>query len=233
MVPGMTVALRPARATISPASSYHEQWPPPATWTTPATGSLASATSAGARCPVNVGHPTWSSTTVELIAFGGEPQDRGRKAGSGGAEQPRRAHDRVTVGSRLGDRALARELRAAVRRRRPDRVGLDVRAALGAVEHVVAGDVDRPRPLRPGGARDVPAPGPLTASARDSSASAPSTSVHAAQLTTTSGRCSAMAACDGAAVGDVELGAGEPDQARGPRPWPRSARLGPASRRRL
>src|ERR1700693_1018735 len=55
----------------------------------------------------------------------------------------------------------------------------------------------------------LPAPAPLTASAPAAASSAPSTSVHAAQLTTTSGRARFTAR---RGVGDVERGARERDR---------------------
>ena len=122
---------RRAAANVAAARSYHEQEPPPATWRTPAERALGDrARSAGARWPVKVGQPTWSSTTVELVALAGEPQHRGDEVRAVRAEQPGGAHDRVRAGRGGRDGALARELGAAVGAERRGRRGLEVR--LGA-----------------------------------------------------------------------------------------------------
>ena len=59
------------------------------------------------------------------------------------------------MGYGLGDRLLPGELGAAVLGARGDRVGLDVRRALLAVEHVVGRDVHDPRPGGRGRSGDV------------------------------------------------------------------------------
>src|SRR5438067_7828019 len=64
VVVGATSIARPALATISRANSYHEHSPPPARWRIASGRVVASSVSAPARCPVNVGQPTWSSTTL-------------------------------------------------------------------------------------------------------------------------------------------------------------------------
>ena len=114
----------PDPATISRANSYHEHSPPPATWTIPtgrAAGRAANPTSAAARCPVNVGQPTWSSTTFSSSR---SAASRRIVAGKHGPKAPN-SHDERTIvwvpGASARDLALPGELRAAVRRHRPDR----------------------------------------------------------------------------------------------------------------
>src|SRR5580700_8777399 len=72
----------------------------------------------------------------ELVALAREPEDGRRKAGTEGAEQPGRAHDRVAAGRLHSHLALPGELRTAVRRHRPDNIGFDVWRMLGPVEYV-------------------------------------------------------------------------------------------------
>ena len=123
-----------------------------------------------------------------LVALGAEPQHRVDEVLAVRAEHPRGADDRVRRRRRGRHRALARELGAPVG---ADRAGGRV---LGVRRRRVARRrrsrsrrgrcARRPRPpRRPGG----PAPSPLISVACASSASAPSTSVHAAQLITASG----------------------------------------------
>ena len=116
-------------------------------------GALASVAiaSASARCAVNVGQPTWSSTTVSSSRSAARRSIVAGKHGPPRAEQPRGADDRVAPGAAPRDRELARELRGAVDRQRARRVRFEVWRALGAVEHVVAGDVDRSTRPRPRG----------------------------------------------------------------------------------
>ena len=115
---------------ISTANSYQEHSPAAATCTHARAGvcAVASATSAGARCPVKVGQPTWSSTTVSVSRSAASLQHRRREARAGVAEQPGAADDRVAVGRGQRDRPLAQQLGRAVDRARTGRVGLDVRA---------------------------------------------------------------------------------------------------------
>src|SRR5438309_701768 len=58
-----TPGSRPAPSRIARAKSYRETAPAFATWNIPGTGRSASASTASARSPVQVGDPTWSSTT--------------------------------------------------------------------------------------------------------------------------------------------------------------------------
>ena len=92
---------------------------------------------------------------LELVPFRRESQDRRREARTAHTEQPRGPHDRVALGRFRRHPALAGQLRAAVRGHRPDHVGFHVRRSLGAVEHVVARDVDRPCAARARSARHV------------------------------------------------------------------------------
>ncbi len=124
----------------------------------------------------------------DLVLVGREAQHRLDEVAAADAEQPGGADDEVAlVGG--GGRLLAGQLGAAVGGERRGLVGLHVGRALGAVEDVVAGDVDdgwrRPSAAA---AATLPAPAPLTAIAASSASSAPSTSVQAAQLMTTAGR---------------------------------------------
>src|SRR6185436_13953288 len=64
VVHGRTSTSMPARSKIARANSNQEQEPEPATCRNPCPCPSASATSASARWPVNVGQPTWSSTTL-------------------------------------------------------------------------------------------------------------------------------------------------------------------------
>src|SRR5439155_7055725 len=58
-----TPGSRPASSRIARAKSYRETAPAFATWNVPGTARSASASTASARSPVQVGDPTWSSTT--------------------------------------------------------------------------------------------------------------------------------------------------------------------------
>ena len=178
----------------------------------PAGASSHSSTSAAARWPVKVGQPTWSSTTLSSSRSAASLRIVGGEARAARTEQPGRADDRVRAGRGFGDRPLARELRAAVGRRRVGRIGLDVRVALVPVEHVVARDVDRPRARRGGRARDVPGAGAVRGER-----------IRLVRLGSVDvGPCRAVDDCvgrgardqpvDGFCVGDIELGARERDR---------------------
>ncbi len=79
-----------------------------------------------------------------LVAVLGEPQHRAHEVVPGRAEEPRRPDD-----PGLGPRGrLAEQLRATVCGERIRPVGLDVRLALPAVEHVVGGEGDERRAER-------------------------------------------------------------------------------------
>ena len=95
----------------------------------------------------------------ELVALRRQVQDGGRKARSAGAEQPGRADDRVLARRLQRDLELTGQLRSPVHRQRPRRVGLEIRLALDAVEHVVTRDVDHPRAAPRGRTRHVPGAG--------------------------------------------------------------------------
>ena len=90
----------------------------------------------------------------DLVALRAEREHRVDEVAAAGAEQPRRAHDRVR-GVGRATRALARELRRAVDAERADGVGLEPRLALGAVEDVVGRDVDDQRADLAAAAGDV------------------------------------------------------------------------------
>ena len=60
---GSTRVSEPVRAKISRANSNQEHEPEAAMWWTPKSSVCASFARASARWPVNVGEPTWSSTT--------------------------------------------------------------------------------------------------------------------------------------------------------------------------
>ena len=128
----------PARAKISRANSNHEQEPEAATWWTPKSSVPASSDE---RLGEVAGEGRAADLVVDHPHLGPQPEHRLDEVLAAGAEQPRGARDEVArVG--LGRRALARELGAPVRRERVDRVRLQVRLALGAVEDVVARHVD-------------------------------------------------------------------------------------------
>ena len=138
---------------------------------------------------MNVGHPIWSSTTFSSSRFRREPQDRRREARTAGTEQPRGPHDRVALGRFRRHLALAGQLRAAVRGHRPDHVGFHVRRSLGRRRtRSRSRRGSSMRRTRAAARATLPAPAPFTDWAPSSSRSAPSTSVHAAQLITTSAR---------------------------------------------
>ena len=146
----------PVAANVAAARSYHEQAPAPATWRSPSRRSSAIRTSACARCPVNVGQPTWSSTTLSSSRSPREPQHGGDEVAAVRAEQPGGADDRVRAGRRGGDGLLAGELGAAVgalrHRSRPTRCTASARVA---VEDVVRRDLDDERAGALRGGRDV------------------------------------------------------------------------------
>ena len=147
----------------------------------------------------------------DLVALGAEPQHRRDEVRAARAEQPRGADDRV-LGVRLGDRALAGELRAAVglQRRRRRRTRPTARAwSRRRRSRSRRGRRARPPPRRP--RATLPAPSPLTAQRPASSLSAPSTSVKAAQLTTAPGSAAVTTPRDMVGVGDVEVGMRERD----------------------
>ena len=127
----------------------------PVAWKTPTSPARSAiSTSAAARWPVQVGPPRWSVTTLTSSRSCAEAQHRRHEVAPARAEQPRGPHDRV-LGVGLGDRVLARELRAPVGLQRRDGVGLDPRLALGAVEDVVGRDVHDARARAAAAARDV------------------------------------------------------------------------------
>ena len=132
----------------------------------------SSPSSAGARCPVHVGQPTWSVT--DLHRRQRSPARRSivaAKLRPSSAEQPGRAHDRVRAATppapRARPRASSRRTPSGARSGRTRRYG---RAAAGCVarrdpvEHVVGRDVQhrRCRPPRPR-ARGCRRPSALTA----------------------------------------------------------------------
>ncbi len=80
----------------------------------------------------------------DLVALGAEAQHRPDEVVADRPEEPRGAHDPGP----LAGRRLAVELRAAVGAERMGRVGLEVGLALGAVEDVVAREVDERRAER-------------------------------------------------------------------------------------
>ena len=137
---------RRCAAKVAAARSYQEHAPPPATWRMPVAARSASATSAAARWPVKVGQPTWSSTTVSVVALA-------REAQHGGDEVARRARRTATrcgrSRARRGRRRRRRARRRAwsARRRRAARSGTTRRTArrARAVEHVVRGHLDGER----------------------------------------------------------------------------------------
>ena len=140
-----------------------------------------------------VGQPTWSNTTPQLVALG--PR---RIMVSTKLLPPRpKSHEEHDEMARVGRRrgSLPGELRAPIGRDRARPIGLDVGRALLAVEDVVARHVDHARSGRRHLARGVAVP-PASSAGRSS---APSTSVNAAQLTTTSGRIRATACFTAAA----------------------------------
>ena len=156
---------------------------------------------------MNVGRPRWSSTNAS-----GPPGRPGRRQPQHGrhhvgavlAAHPRRAHD----GGRRPERrglALAGELRRAVHRQRVRLVPLAVRPVERAVEHVVGARRGRGgRRRRRSASASQRTARALAANARSGSPSQASTAVHAAELTTTSGRTVVISAEHGVAVGDVE-----------------------------
>ena len=162
--------------------------PPPAMWWMPKSSPSISCASASARCARVGGAADLVGDDEHLGLLAAEPQHRLDEVRAAEAEQPGGADDEVArVGDR--DRGLARLLRAAVGRDRRGQVGLDVGRAACAVEDVVAREVERPWRRRwPRPPRAAPRPSSLTRIASRSLASAPSTSVQAAQLTTASGR---------------------------------------------
>ena len=89
-----------------------------------------------------------------LAVVGGEAQHRLDEVGAADAEEPGGADDEVALVGGRG-RLLAGQLGAAVGGERRGLVGLDVGGALGAVEDVVAGDVDDAGADRGGGGGDV------------------------------------------------------------------------------
>ena len=92
-----------------------------------------------------------------LAVVGRKAQHRLDEVAAADPEQPRGADDEVAfVGGR--GRVLAGELGPAVGGERRRLVGLDVWLALGAVEDVVAGDVDDAGAAGCGGRGDVPRP---------------------------------------------------------------------------
>ena len=117
-----------------------------------------------------------------LGLLGGHPQHRLDEVRAADAEQPRRADDEV---ARVGDlrRGLAGLLRAAVGRDRARQVGLDVRASPWRRRRRSRWRRrGRSAPWAAAVAATIPAAVSLTRIAPRSSASAPSTSVQAAQL---------------------------------------------------
>ena len=145
-------AERPPARRSPRANSNHEHCPPAGdVRRRPAGGSPRRARPARrARWPVNVGQPTWSSTTVSSSR---SAASRRIVSGKHGPPAPNSHEERTIVcalGRGLGDRALAGELRASVRRTAGP-IGSDSTygSRLRAVEHVVARDVDRPRARAP------------------------------------------------------------------------------------
>src|ERR1019366_1335741 len=63
LVVAVTRTSYPVAAKIACANSCREQCPAAAAWKMPARRSAAISISFSARCPVNVGQPTWSVTT--------------------------------------------------------------------------------------------------------------------------------------------------------------------------
>ena len=126
----------------------------------------ASATSASARWPVNVGQPTWSSTTLSSSR---SPARRRIVAGKQGPSAPN-SHDVRTIvcasGRAARHRALAGELRAPVRRERGGRRRTrgTARAWSRRRRSRWRRGSSRRRP-RPPPRATWPAPAPLTASA--------------------------------------------------------------------
>ena len=127
-------------------------------------------------------------------------------------------------------RPAARRRASSARRRRAGSTASDssasrLAACRVAVEDVVGRDVDDARAaLGRRARRRCPRPSPLTAVAAASAVSAPSTSVHAAQLTTARGSAAAIDAAHVVGVGDVELGAGEGDDVVPQPAWRRRRR---------
>ncbi len=93
----------------------------------------------------------------DLAVIGGEAQHRLDEVAAADAEKPRGADDEVALVGGCG-RVLPGQLRAAVGRERRRLVGLDVGLALGAVEDVVAGDVDDAGAVLGGGGGHVARP---------------------------------------------------------------------------
>ena len=143
----------PVAANAAAARSCQEHEPAPATWRMPPSRRSAISTSAAARWPVNVGQPTWSSTTVSASR---SSASRSIVATKLPPWRPN-SHDVRTIawepGAASRDGELARELRAAVGAERAGGRRLAVRLARGAVEHVVGRDLDdeRARRARRGG----------------------------------------------------------------------------------
>ena len=150
-----------------------------------------------ARCRVKGGHPTWWVTTAtSRRPAAASASIVATKLGPPGPNSHAGADDHGVIGRGVEHRALARQLGPPVGRDRRRRIGSRrTVASRRAVEHVVGRDLDELRPQRrERAAARYPAPAPLTRErAAGSSASAPSTSVHAAQLTITSGALSATA----------------------------------------
>ena len=147
---------------ISRAKPFQDT-PAPARWTSPRTPRSSRPSSAGARCPVQVGQPTWSSTTSTASRSPGEREHRGDEVAPAEAEQPGGPRDGV---ARRGLQHLALARRASRARRRSEgRWGRTRRRGAGvprvvrrcAGEHVVGGDVQQrdaaARPPRARGCR--------------------------------------------------------------------------------
>ena len=131
---------------------------------------------------------------AQRVALAGEAEHGRDEVPAVAAEQPGGADDRVLVGRGRRDGVLTGELGAPVRALRRRRGGLQVRLGRRPVEDVVRRDLDRERARPAAAAATWPAASPFSAVAPASSASAPSTSVQAAQLTTASGRAAPSAA---------------------------------------
>ena len=139
-----------------------------------------------ARSAVQVGCPTWSSTTVRVSRSAARRSIVATKLPPPRAVEPGRADD-PRLGAQGLDGPLAGGLGAAVGRAGRDGVVDGIRLAGVAVEDVVGRDLHHAGRRRACAARArLAAPTALTAKAPASSVSAASTAVHAAQLTTRS-----------------------------------------------
>ena len=136
---------RPARWKISSANSFHEHWPAPAMWCMPV--------SAGARRARRARRRDGRSRSGSRPGRSRRRPRRARRRARASCRRSscRRRRTATAVRTiawsrvRVGDLPLAGELRLAVDAERRDRIGLQPRLALGAVEDVVGRDVDDPR----------------------------------------------------------------------------------------